>query len=115
MKRLLSAILVLAAAAGLLAGVWYVLNQQRMGRAQRQVATGRRIEFTGPPPPFCVCHSKSPGMRKMHRAFGLGDCGMCHHAENFMRRTKDRKPSRADLKHRRTSNPICLQCHKHPR
>lgn len=114
MRRLVGVVLVVAFAGALVGGMLYVASNQRMSQVEREVAAGRRVRFTGPPPPFCVCHSKSAPMRKMHRAFGLADCTLCHHGKNMMDRTKRPKPSPAELKGRMASNAICRQCHRHP-
>ena len=112
MKRLVGAILALLVLAVFAAAVYYVISQHRMEEVQRAVASGRRVRFTGPPPPFCVCHSKNAAMRKMHRSFGLADCTLCHH-ERLMGKQRRTKPSPKDVRHKMRTNAICLQCHEH--
>lgn len=114
MKRFINAFLLLLAIALLVAAILFAMNRTQAVKVQKDIAAGRRVRFTGPPPPFCVCHSKSTGMRKMHRSFGLSDCAICHRDSNVMKRDRP-KPTAKQLEHTLATTVVCLQCHKHPR
>lgn len=111
MRRTVGIVLSVLLAVVVLAGFYYVTTQQRANEAATDLASGRGVKFTGPPPPFCVCHSKSTAMRRMHLNFGLSDCAICHHTANMMDRRKRPKPSASKLRHRQRTMAICRQCH----
>lgn len=112
MKKVLVAIALIGFVVAASVMYWYAGSQRRAVEVQRQVSAGKRVNFTGPPPLFCRCHSKNPKMRKMHRPFGLNDCALCHGSKDMMKRGGP-KPSAAGLRRRIMTTPICLQCHKH--
>lgn len=114
MKRVFNIIVLFTLAAIMIGAYLLVSGRLRVDVAARQIEHGRRVEFSGPPPSFCKCHSKNPAMRRMHLAFGLSDCTLCHGDANLMNRGGRRKPDAAGLRHRMATTPICLQCHRAP-
>jgi polyferredoxin len=59
-----------------------------------------------------VCHSKNPAMVKMHKATQekkIG-CFECHRVGDKLM-GKGRHNDVSDLLHRRSTEPVCVQCH----
>lgn len=60
-----------------------------------------------------VCHSKNPAMVKMHKAAQSKEigCFTCHKiGEKLMGKGRPKDP--ASLTQRRTTEPICVECHR---
>lgn len=58
-----------------------------------------------------VCHSKKPGMVRMHKALQGRSCFDCHKiGERLMGKGPSKDP--ATVLARRTSDPLCIGCHK---
>jgi hypothetical protein len=69
--------------------------------------------FPTPAPAFecTVCHSKNPAMVRMHQALQGRNCFDCHKVgENLM--GKSQPKDRESLLARRTSDPLCVPCHR---
>lgn len=57
------------------------------------------------------CHSKNPAMVKMHKALQGRDCFACHRIGEKLMGKAVPKDKAAQMQ-RRTTEAICLECHK---
>ena len=69
------------------------------------------LPATAPAFECTVCHSKNPGMVRMHQALQGRNCFDCHKVGEKLMRKKEPK-DRESLLARRTSDPFCGPCHR---
>ncbi len=118
-KRLLIAIIILVAAVFAVVRIAKSIHQStnasqnKSARQSGQSANkaGQVSTGSGSGMPGCTCHSKKPGMVKMHDALGGENCGDCHEeSENLM--DPNRPPtSPAGMDKRIKTEAACTKCH----
>lgn len=61
--------------------------------------------------PGCTCHSKRPGIVRMHDALDGEDCGQCHKGNENLMDPNRPASAKAYVEKRIKSEPTCKRCH----
>lgn len=61
--------------------------------------------------PGCTCHSKRPGIVRMHDALDGENCDQCHKGNENLMDPNRPASAKADLEKRIKSEPVCTKCH----